>query len=223
MSGETDPASEKIKSVYTNASKQLLIFSPPSTLTLHLKRFQQTVSGCRKVNKHVIFPLELDLAPFCSSTCVSMPTVEVGHTAVVYSLYGVVEHAGRLQGGHYTAFVRMRGSGGGSGEMFMTPPPTRSCDIPGLLEEMERQYTKLAQAVRRKQLEDEFSEDEEDVDGVANSKDSCDVKEQTDVGEAKKPVPCRRWFHVSDTNVSEVSEEKVLKCQAYLLFYERTS
>ena len=30
-----------------------------------------------------------------------------------------------------------------------------------------------------------------------------------------------RWFHVSDTAVSEVSEEKVLKAQAYLLFYER--
>ena len=31
----------------------------------------------------------------------------------------------------------------------------------------------------------------------------------------------RRWFHVSDTAVSEVTEEKVLKAQAYLLFYER--
>ena len=30
-----------------------------------------------------------------------------------------------------------------------------------------------------------------------------------------------RWFHVSDTAVSEVTEEKVLKAQAYLLFYER--
>ena len=27
--------------VYTNASKQVLIFSPPPVLTLHLKRFQQ--------------------------------------------------------------------------------------------------------------------------------------------------------------------------------------
>ena len=30
-----------------------------------------------------------------------------------------------------------------------------------------------------------------------------------------------RWFHISDSHVSEVSEEKVLKAQAYLLFYER--
>ena len=32
----------------------------------------------------------------------------------------------------------------------------------------------------------------------------------------------RRWFHISDTSVTEVSEEKVLKAQAYLLFYQRT-
>ena len=31
----------------------------------------------------------------------------------------------------------------------------------------------------------------------------------------------RKWFHVSDSSVSETSEEKVLKAQAYLLFYER--
>ena len=31
----------------------------------------------------------------------------------------------------------------------------------------------------------------------------------------------QRWFHVSDSVVREVTEEKVLKAQAYLLFYER--
>jgi len=31
----------------------------------------------------------------------------------------------------------------------------------------------------------------------------------------------RRWFHVSDTSVTEVNEDKVLKAQAYLLFYQR--
>ena len=33
--------------------------------------------------------------------------------------------------------------------------------------------------------------------------------------------PSSRWFHISDTHVSEVSLERVLKSQAYLLFYER--
>jgi hypothetical protein len=38
---------------------------------------------------------------------------------------------------------------------------------------------------------------------------------------AALPCSSRKWYYVSDTNVSEVSEEKVLKAQAYLLFYER--
>ena len=39
-----------------------------------------------------------------------------------------------------------------------------------------------------------------------------------DPEEATRP---RRWFHISDSSVSECSEEKVLKAQAYILFYER--
>ncbi|OWR54466.1 ubiquitin carboxyl-terminal hydrolase 45 like protein [Danaus plexippus plexippus] len=39
-------------------------------------------------------------------------------------------------------------------------------------------------------------------------------------GEAPPP-PAARWYYVSDSMVSEVSEEKVLRAQAYLLFYER--
>lgn len=42
---------------------------------------------------------------------------------------------------------------------------------------------------------------------------------------APKTVPtdpvAGNWFYVSDTHVVEVTEAKVLKAQAYLLFYER--
>ena len=30
-----------------------------------------------------------------------------------------------------------------------------------------------------------------------------------------------KWYYMSDTRVSETSEAAVLRCQAYLLFYER--
>lgn len=33
--------------------------------------------------------------------------------------------------------------------------------------------------------------------------------------------PPGKWYYVSDSFVSEVTEQKVLKAQAYLLFYER--
>lgn len=34
-------------------------------------------------------------------------------------------------------------------------------------------------------------------------------------------APRGSWFHISDTGVQPVSENKVQSCQAYLLFYER--
>lgn len=47
-------------------------------------------------------------------------------------------------------------------------------------------------------------------------------------GESPGPAPDRapvapsgRWFYVSDSMVQEIAEEKVLRAQAYLLFYER--
>nr|KAG5701148.1 hypothetical protein BaRGS_002624 [Batillaria attramentaria] len=89
--------------VYSNASKQFLILVPPAILTLHLKRFEQVGYTSRKVNRHVEFPTILDIAPYCSSLC---QDVRSGQRRVLYSLYGVVEHSGRLSGGHYTAYVK---------------------------------------------------------------------------------------------------------------------
>ena len=53
-----------------------------------------------------------------------------------------------------------------------------------------------------------------------------DLPEQKDTEKAKTETIVTteitgKWYHISDTSVVEVSEEKVLKCQAYLLFYER--
>uniref|UniRef100_A0A8D1QHN7 Ubiquitin carboxyl-terminal hydrolase n=1 Tax=Sus scrofa TaxID=9823 RepID=A0A8D1QHN7_PIG len=101
---ETSSAEKKAEGVYTNARKQLLISAVPAILILHLKRFHQAGLSLRKVNRHVDFPLTLDLAPFCSATC---KNVCVGDK-VLYGLYGVVEHSGSMRGGHYTAYVKVR-------------------------------------------------------------------------------------------------------------------
>ncbi|XP_051722005.1 ubiquitin carboxyl-terminal hydrolase 45 isoform X3 [Ctenopharyngodon idella] len=60
---------KKAEKVYTSARKQMLISALPPVVTLHLKRFHQAGMNLRKVNRHVDFPLMLDLAPFCSATC----------------------------------------------------------------------------------------------------------------------------------------------------------
>ncbi|XP_062428697.1 ubiquitin carboxyl-terminal hydrolase 45 isoform X3 [Rhea pennata] len=95
---------KKMEGVYTNARKQLLISSVPAILILHLKRFHQAGLSLRKVNRHVDFPLVLDLAPFCSASCKNV----TDGARVLYSLYGIVEHSGSMRGGHYAAYVKVR-------------------------------------------------------------------------------------------------------------------
>lgn len=82
--------------VLSVASKQLLVFTPPAVLTLHLKRFTQNGVNLRKAQKHVDFPVLLDLAPFCSAAAAGVSNVRAGQKRVLYSLYGVIEHSGRL-------------------------------------------------------------------------------------------------------------------------------
>jgi len=189
----SDKTSKKSSTVYTNASKQILIFSPPTVLTLHLRRYQQTLVGCRKINKHVSFPLILDLAPFCSSTSLAMPIMQPHQPKVLYSLYGVVEHSGRLQGGHYVAFIKVRAANTISRDFsqFFTSPVSKPSDIPRLFNQLQEKL------------------------GAESPKDGEPV-----TPDAPSP-PAKRWFQASDSNVTEVSEDRVLKAQAYLLFYER--
>jgi len=188
--------SSKKFTVYSAASKQLLLFCPPAVLTLHLKRFQQTLSGCKKLNKHVSFPLDLDLAAFCSSTSIAMPNVSVGQEKILYSLYGVVEHSGRLQGGHYTAYVKVRAANSivVDPTKFFSPALSKASDVSKFLDEIESKFKTNRQFVSTPIIEDESN---------------------------NNLTQTRKWYHVSDSSVADVSEEKVLKAQAYLLFYER--
>uniref|UniRef100_A0A669DPM1 Ubiquitin carboxyl-terminal hydrolase n=1 Tax=Oreochromis niloticus TaxID=8128 RepID=A0A669DPM1_ORENI len=101
---KSSSADKKVEKVYTSARKQMLISSLPPVITLHLKRFHQAGMNLRKVNRHVDFPLILDLAPFCSASCKNLAAGE----RVLYSLYGIVEHSGSMRGGHYTAYVKVR-------------------------------------------------------------------------------------------------------------------
>ncbi|KAF0298310.1 Ubiquitin carboxyl-terminal hydrolase 16 [Amphibalanus amphitrite] len=63
---------------HCNATKQLLIYSPPPVLTIHLKRFEMSSSGLRKVNRQVQFGERFDLAPFCSSISQDLPQMRAG-------------------------------------------------------------------------------------------------------------------------------------------------
>jgi ubiquitin carboxyl-terminal hydrolase 16/45 len=90
---------KKGKTVYTTATKQFLISSPPAVLILHLKRFQVGMRGMfRKIAKHVSFPLILDIGPFCASKVKLLHHVNRNQKKIMYSLYGIVEHSGGMFG-----------------------------------------------------------------------------------------------------------------------------
>ncbi|ELT96769.1 hypothetical protein CAPTEDRAFT_225117 [Capitella teleta] len=178
---------DKTEMVLANASKQLLILQLPPVLTLHLKRFQQMGFSLRKVNRHVEFPMLLDVAPYCSALCQG---IKPNQTRVLYSLYGIVEHSGRLTGGHYTAYVKVRAKNQQQQQQkFLSDMSSMSID--SMVEAMRSMSSASASL-----HEDEATED-------------------------MKPPP-GKWYYISDSRVNEVTHEaNILRCQAYLLFYER--
>ncbi|KAF2361832.1 Peptidase C19 ubiquitin carboxyl-terminal hydrolase [Trinorchestia longiramus] len=171
--------------VRSAAMKQLMIVCPPAVLTLQLKRFHHDGVHLAKANRFVHFPLVLDLAPFTST--IALPP----GTRILYGLYGIVQHTGRLHNGHYTAYVRSR-------PMVSTrPPPTAYL---------------AQQPLDSSRLET----DPPPMLPPLKPQQSSPTLEEL-VAEVRKD----QWYHVSDAHVTHVTIDRVLKAQAYLLFYER--
>lgn len=101
------------------ATKQILIDEVPQVLTLHLKRFWQTLSGSTKIDLKVEFPAVLDIAPYLSRSSrkrygegegKERPKKQLNLESVKYQLYGIVVHSGSMGSGHYVAYTRRRES-----------------------------------------------------------------------------------------------------------------
>jgi len=77
-----------------DAEKSIKFWNFPNVLVIDLKRFNNTG---RKNNKLIDFPTEnLDLSKYL-----------VGYNKkYIYDLYGICNHSGNSQGGHYTAYVK---------------------------------------------------------------------------------------------------------------------
>ena len=77
--------------------KQLMLDHTPSIAVFHLKRFKTDRVFVEKIDKHIDFPLELDMQPYTISNDASSK----------YDLYAVVVHTGfSSTSGHYFCFVR---------------------------------------------------------------------------------------------------------------------
>ena len=116
--------------------------------------------------------------------------IRPGQSKVLYSLYGVVEHSGRLSGGHYTAYVKVRQ------HMNRMKDFLQNADVSSL------SLDKLWAALQN------------------SSQDAVKLTGQPE-DEVATPT-AGKWYYISDSHVKEVvSEASVLRCQAYMLFYER--
>jgi ubiquitin C-terminal hydrolase len=70
---------------------KLLIQHFPSILIIQLKRFKNNI---KKVTDMIIFPFEL--------------YIETSNSDVSYDLYGIINHSGSIQGGHYFAYIKCK-------------------------------------------------------------------------------------------------------------------
>lgn len=226
-----DSCSERIngkggKTINTNATKQFFISSPPAVLIFHLKRFQVVGPRCmfRKMSKHVSYPFTLDLASFCASKVKTLPNVNRHQKKLIYSLYGIVEHSGSMHGGHYVAYVKVRPK--------LSPDDPRWKFLPegskAELDQEDEQKNLLEKAIEKDRLK-EMRMKKGDSDDSTSTSSSSDQEDHAGAGTATAaneppdiPTPPEgKWYYVSDSHVSEVTEERVLDAQAYLLFYER--
>ncbi|XP_065906351.1 trichohyalin-like isoform X2 [Dysidea avara] len=88
-------------------AKQLVIHKLPQVLILHMKRFTIGPYSVTKNSTYMSFPLVLDVAPYCSESCLK-EFCDINNN-IFYGLYAVVVHLGcSLKSGHYIAYVRRR-------------------------------------------------------------------------------------------------------------------
>ena len=95
LNGENGVIDEKDNIKYDVVQKTKF-WNLPNILIICFKRF--SFDGTRKENKIIDFPIkDLDLSKYI---------LGYHKNSHIYDLYGVCNHSGRLQGGHYTSFVK---------------------------------------------------------------------------------------------------------------------
>jgi ubiquitin C-terminal hydrolase len=79
-----------------NIKKQIKFFNFPQILIVILKRF--SIDGTHRINNKIDIPIDnLDLSKYSNG---------YNNKQYKYDLFGICNHMGSLQGGHYTAYVK---------------------------------------------------------------------------------------------------------------------
>ena len=122
-----------------NCTQQVYMMDPPKYLIINLKRFNLYSRPPKKVDIEVTNDLEIDISDYLITK-----NDKPSETRCKYCLYGIVEHSGSINSGHYVAYVKYKDNSG-----------------------------------------------------------------------------THKWYYVSDSMVSESSEQEAVNAQGFLLFYKR--
>jgi len=188
------------------ATKRLLVKHPgPQVLCLHIRRLIQAYSRYsttpvyRKINNYVKFPLLLDLSPFCTSNDPSenTNTFNPRPSLMKKSFDGIGTTA-------YSAFSSPSSSSSSSSSSFFSSSSSFSTD---LVSKLANLWYKLVAVIVHH--------------GSSNGGHYTVFRKmvgQKQQGMDEEPY---WWVHISDEYCERVSEDTVLNCKAYMLFYEK--
>ena len=145
----------------------------------------------------------------------------------------------RLQGGHYTAYVKTRNSplsnlpkesssnSPNYYNQFYSSPNSKTEHIEDLLKIIEgksKQFNQQHANILPTDKQENLSDITCTAANAAFNSDACQNLNNftgSTNRDSNEFIPSGKWYHISDSHVTEVAQEKVLKCQAYILLYER--
>ena len=126
----------------------------------------------------------------------------------------MVEHSGSMHGGHYTAYVRVR-------------PPIK-LDAETLSLGCGEQAETLSLGCGEQAETGEVAQTREDTlcgdhptTTTATEYTAVNCAARTSLEYDMSSTGGWHWYYMSDSRVRTATEAEVLKCQAYLLFYEK--
>jgi len=198
--------------------KKLSIVRPPQTLCLHIRRLIGNGGPLVKVNHFVSFPLELDMAPYCSfketedafssgSRLKTKPR-QYSSESIVGGTHDFLPH---LSDESLRASMRSKVPTNTYASTSPSPTSSSSSKLKYQLVAVivhhgthtGGHYTVYKRSLEEPSLEDRLQK--EQLSGLGLLVDDAS------------------WWHISDSTVKKVHVDQVLKAQAYMLYYEKIS
>jgi ubiquitin carboxyl-terminal hydrolase 36/42 len=90
---------EQAAALQINALRGYFLDGQPETFVINLKYYKMEEFDLKKIDTHIAFDLKLDMSKYTVRRDPTQPKL-------IYQLYAVVVHKGRVDGGHYMCYVK---------------------------------------------------------------------------------------------------------------------